>query len=142
MVVFPHSDDHYRAQEKSTILMVEDEAIVRMFAAEELRAAGFRVIECASGDEAMDLLRAGMRFDLLFTDVRMPGETDGITLAREAQRFAPDLPVIIASAHLDSAEAASFDGFLAKPFPTDTAIALIRRLLEERARPSSGMESA
>jgi two-component system, response regulator PdtaR len=140
--VFPGSDEQFQEKEKPTILMVEDEAIVRMVTAEEFRVAGFRVIECASADEAMDLLLAGKRFDVLFTDVRMPGEMNGIALAKAARRLAPDLPVIIASAHLEASDAAGFDGFLAKPFPSDTAIALIRRLLEERAQPPSGMEPA
>jgi CheY-like chemotaxis protein len=116
-----------------TILMVEDEALVRMVMAEEFRLAGFRVIECSTADEAVDLLRAGMRFDLLFTDVRMPGERDGIALAEEARQLFPSLPVIIASAHLAATDAANFDGFLAKPFAFDIAITLIKRLLEDRA---------
>jgi two-component system, response regulator PdtaR len=131
-VVLPISDQQFQPREKPTILMVEDEALVRMVMAEEFRAGGFRVIECATADEALELLRARMHIDLLFTDVRLPGELDGIELAQEARRLNPSLPVIVASAHLAAAKAAQFDAFLAKPFPFEAALALIKRLIDER----------
>ena len=65
------------------ILLVEDEVLVRMVIAEELRDAGYTVIEANSADEALDLLRHGeVDVQVIFSDVRMPGTIDGAMLAR------------------------------------------------------------
>src|SRR5690606_27861640 len=80
-----------------TVLLVEDELLVRELASEDLADAGFEVTQASDGDEALGYLREGRRFDLLFTDIRMPGATDGWELAREARRLIPGLPVIYAT---------------------------------------------
>ena len=79
------------------VLLVEDELLVRELASEDLAEAGFEVTQASDGDEALGYLREGRRFDLLFTDIRMPGATDGWELAREARRLIPGLPVIYAT---------------------------------------------
>jgi CheY-like chemotaxis protein len=61
----------------SAVLLVEDELLVRELASEDLGDAGFEVTAASDGDEALGYLREGRQFDLLFTDIRMPGETDG-----------------------------------------------------------------
>ena len=71
------------------VLLVEDELLVREVAAEDLGEAGFDVTPASDGDEALAILREGTDFDLLFTDIRMPGATDGWDLAREAQADDP-----------------------------------------------------
>lgn len=81
----------------SSVLLVEDELLVREVAAEDLREAGFDVTPANDGDEALSLLRDGQRFDLLFTDIRMPGATDGWELARQARELIPELKVIYAT---------------------------------------------
>lgn len=81
----------------SRVLLVEDELLVRELAYEDLTEAGFDVTVANDGDEAVALLRDGGRFDLLFTDIRMPGETDGWALADEARAITPDLRVIYAT---------------------------------------------
>lgn len=81
----------------SSVLLVEDELLVREVAAEDLREAGFEVTPASDGDEALQLLRDGQRFDLLFTDIRMPGATDGWELARQAKELMPELKVVYAT---------------------------------------------
>ena len=83
--------------ELSTVLLVEDELLVRELALEDLTEAGFEVTSCSDGDEALAYLRDGHRFDLLFTDIRMPGSTDGWGLAEEAKRIIPGLRVVYAT---------------------------------------------
>ena len=117
-----------------TVLLVEDEALLRMTVADELRLAGFTVVECRSADEAFDLVKSGAHFDLLLTDVQMPGSRDGLDLAREVVSLDPGLPVIVTSGHLQPSQAERFDAFLPKPFPTEIAAALVARLLEREER--------
>lgn len=78
-------------------LLVEDEPIVREVAAEDLAEAGFAVRAAGSGDEALAILREDASFDLLFTDIRMPGSADGWELARRAKKLIPGLRVIYAT---------------------------------------------
>lgn len=80
-------------------LLVEDEGIIRLVAAETLRDAGFAVVEAWDGDEAARLLNRVDGFDVLFTDVRMPGTLDGIDVAVHARRREPAIPVLVVSGH-------------------------------------------
>jgi CheY-like chemotaxis protein len=78
-------------------LLVEDEVLVREVASEDLAEAGFEVTAASDGDEALAILRENAGFDLLFTDIRMPGSADGWELAREAKMLIPGLRVIYAT---------------------------------------------
>ena len=82
-----------------TVLIVEDDRDVREIALAVLEADGYRVLEAASGEEALRLLIAhpDLRVDLLFTDVVMPGPVDGVDLANEARLLRPDLLVLYAT---------------------------------------------
>ncbi len=79
------------------VLLVEDELLVREMALEDLGEVGFEVTPASDGDEALAILRESTDFDLLFTDIRMPGATDGWQLAREARQLIPGLRVIYAT---------------------------------------------
>lgn len=70
-----------------------------MMTAEALRDEGFEVVEAGSGDEAAKLLEAAPAFDVLLTDVRMPGILDGVDLAVQARLQAPSLPVLVVSGY-------------------------------------------
>jgi CheY-like chemotaxis protein len=78
-------------------LLVEDELLVREVAAEDLAEAGFEVTAASNGDEALAILLEDDGFDLLFTDIRMPGSADGWELARQAKKLIPGLRVIYAT---------------------------------------------
>jgi CheY-like chemotaxis protein len=80
------------------ILIVEDEALVRLSAVGMLEDAGFRMIEAANSDEALELLAADSDVQLLFTDVNMPGIIDGLALARQVHDRWPHIGIMVASA--------------------------------------------
>jgi CheY-like chemotaxis protein len=109
-----------------TILVVDDEVMLRWMIAEALRAQGFVVIEAANSDEALDILQASARVDALVTDVRMPGSMDGIALAHWVRGARPDLKIVITSAHSPAdAPRDLADAYFLKPYDVD---ALVERL--------------
>ena len=101
----------------SRVLLVEDELLVRELASEDLAEAGFEVTAANDGDEALAILREGSRFELLFTDIRMPGATDGWELAREARTMIPNLRVIYATGLGEAGDQLSEDErYVRKPY--------------------------
>src|ERR1700677_485988 len=80
------------------ILIVEDEALVRLSAVGMLEDAGFRMIEAVNSDQALELLAADSDVQLLFTDVNMPGTIDGLALARRVHDRWPHIGILVASA--------------------------------------------
>jgi CheY-like chemotaxis protein len=102
------------------ILLVEDEMLVRELAFEDLTDAGHDVTAAGSGDEALAILRRDQAFDVLFTDIRMPGEIDGWQLADEARELIPTLKIIFATGLNDDAGwKRPEDRMLAKPYRKD-----------------------
>ncbi|WP_431033581.1 response regulator [Pseudomonas yamanorum] len=79
------------------VLVVEDDEIVRPLMVEALALLGLEFIECATGDEALKVLDAGCNVSLVVTDVRMPGNIDGLQLSRLIWTHWPELPVVIVS---------------------------------------------
>jgi CheY-like chemotaxis protein len=80
------------------ILLVEDEPLIREIMVECLQDAGLDVMEAATGDEAIEFIRARSRhFSILVTDFHMPGRTDGSTVASCIRWHLPQIPVVIAS---------------------------------------------
>jgi CheY-like chemotaxis protein len=82
---------------KPRILIVEDEVLIRAYLSEELRDAGFAVIEAAHAEEALSYLKAGEKVDLVFSDIHMPGSFNGLELARRLRDLHPSLPIILTS---------------------------------------------
>ena len=127
---------------RRTILLVEDEAFVRDVAAEVLLAAGYWVLAAANAMEAVRIydLEHG-RIDLLFSDVRLPGET-GLALAKRLRRKHPGLRVLLATgygelmgAHPDG------DECLAKPFSSAQLLGRVQEILGEATGIGSGVAS-
>ena len=114
VIPFPKSSPSRSAP--CTILVVEDEVLIRMMVADELRRRGFKVIEARNAQEAITVLEGQVPVDLVFTDVRLPGCIDGLTMARLIREMRPDLKVVIASGHLPAAESGAADAFFAKPY--------------------------
>lgn len=81
----------------NTILVVEDEALIRLYVADYLKDSGFKVVEAADGTTALEILQSDERVDLVFTDITLPGVTDGLALAQWVRRRKPGLPVILTS---------------------------------------------
>jgi len=88
-----------------TILIVEDELLIRLALREHLEGCGFRVLEAADAAEAMDLIERHDEIALVFSDVRMPGDMDGIDLARWVLKHRPGLPVMLTSGELARVQA-------------------------------------
>ena len=108
------------------ILVVEDEFLVREFIVEELIDAGFEVESSQNGEQALDLLMSGERFDLLFTDIRMPGAVDGWELGRTAAEILPGIPIVYATGYSEkSHQLRREEGFLAKPYRTADVLKLM-----------------
>jgi len=102
------------------ILLVEDEMLVRELAFEDLTDAGHEVTAAASGDEGLAILRQDDGFEVLFTDIRFPGEIDGWELAAEGKRLIPTLKVIYATGlNDDTGRVAPGEKMLAKPYRKD-----------------------
>ncbi len=111
------------------ILLVEDEWLVSDVVARELEDAGFGVIETATGEAALAALRDHPSVDLLLTDIRLPGGLDGWTLAEEARRLRPDLPVIYATGYSAVApRRVPGSLFFTKPYRTAALVEAIRGL--------------
>lgn len=111
------------------ILVVEDEVIIRMLMADMLRDEGYEVIEAASGDEGMAVLSSDHRLDLIITDVRMPGQVDGMQLALSAKDQEPGRPVIVSSGHLPPEAAHRADEFLKKPYTASALLSMVSKLI-------------
>jgi CheY-like chemotaxis protein len=120
-------------QSPARILVVEDEVLVRNLLADELREAGFCVIEAAHAEEAMSYLQAGGTVDLVFTDIRMPGSRNGLELARALRAQNPSLPIILTSGNERPRGAAEIGPFIPKPYNIEHAVGVVRALLGSRA---------
>jgi signal transduction histidine kinase len=90
------ADDGVPVQDRGkTLLLIDDEAIVREVLAEHLRDCGYRVLEADSGPAALRVIQTGARIDVLISDVGLPGGMDGRQVAEVALKRQPDLPVIL-----------------------------------------------
>ena len=118
-----------------TVLVVDDEVLLRMNLSDFLQECGFKVLEASSAGEAVEMVRSySGRIDLVFSDVVMPGDMDGFGLAQWVRSNRPGLPVILCSGDLGKADAAhqicAGEPFLSKPFDLHMALAKIRHLLD------------
>jgi len=110
------------------VLVVEDEILIRVLIAEELRAEGFLVVEAATAEEALSYFQAGVQVDLVVSDIELPGALSGVDLIRRLRAEAPDLPTVLTSGCSPAAHEA--DAFLPKPYDLRQAVALIAVLLQ------------
>lgn len=112
-----NGQDNKRA---AKVLVVEDDDMVREFAETMLKVLGFDPYLAEDGETALRLLDQHSDIDLMLTDIGLPGGLDGPTLAVEARRRRPDLPVLFASGSVDSegktAKLPPGTGVLAKPY--------------------------
>lgn len=117
-----------------TVLVVDDEAIVRRLVGRLLRRSGMLVVEASGGAEALDILAARHHeIDVMLLDLTMPGIRGDEVLAIATDRW-PSVPVVVASGYTESELAARLVGlghaaFLSKPFTADQLVASIERAL-------------
>ncbi len=115
---------------RTSILVVEDDALLRLTTAEDLRGAGFSVIEAANADEAMTILDSAVPIDLVLTDIRMPGSMDGLALAAFVRQRWPSLRIVVASGERPAMVAlAVADAFLPKPYDSSAILARLKGLI-------------
>ena len=126
---------------KPAVLIVDDDFLIRLHAADTLKDAGFEVVEASDAANALALLQEPPGFQLICTDVQMPGELDGIDLALRVLERHPDIRVIIMSAQSGHGDRLPSAPFLSKPFQASRLVDLARRELgawdTARATPSS-----
>jgi CheY-like chemotaxis protein len=119
-----------------TVLVVEDEVLLRLIVAEYLRDCGYKVIEAANADEAVVVLnQPHLRIDVLFSDIDMPGSMDGFALAQWTRTNRPGLEVILTGTvprAVDAAADLCEEGPVPKPYEPQSVHARIRRLLATR----------
>jgi CheY-like chemotaxis protein len=117
-------------QQSITVLVVEDEVLVRFDTADMLREAGYLVLEAANADEARSLLKTFPEIALIFSDIQMPGSMDGAAFARFVRENYPEIQVILTSGAVappDEADAAI--PFFAKPYRPNDVVKRIDELL-------------
>jgi putative nucleotidyltransferase with HDIG domain len=121
---------------KGRILLVDDDAEVRVTLADILEVEGYSVCQAESGEAALDIHEKDA-FDVLLTDLHMPG-IDGAELIRRIRKTDPDLPLVVITGYpslrraVDVIKLGATD-FLSKPFEADTVFHVLRRALKERA---------
>jgi CheY-like chemotaxis protein len=118
-------------EEMVVILVVEDEAIIRMEAVQMLEAAGFAVIEAFNAHDAMKLLENRADVRAVFTDINMPGRWDGMQLARMIKDRWPPIHLVVTSGLIspDTNDLPPRGRFIRKPYHPAQVVATLRELL-------------
>ncbi len=125
------------AEENETILVVDDEPLVRMVATEVLRELGYNVLEAGDGPEALAVLRSNTRVDLLVTDVGLPNGMNGRQVADAARELRAGLQVLFVTGYAENAvlnhgHLEPGMQVLTKPFASDVLGRRVRQLIEAR----------
>ena len=117
----------------ATILVVEDDMLIRMNSSDTLQHAGYSVIEAESADEAITLLEQADHVELLFSDIDMPGSMDGLDLAATVHRRWPNVRLLLTSGkhRLSTDEIPDHGQFVPKPYSSHALVAQIKGLLVE-----------
>jgi two-component system, response regulator PdtaR len=113
-----------RSPAATTILIVEDEFLVRACAADVLCESGFKVLQAANAPDAL-LVLEDAHVDVVFTDINMPGEFDGLGLARRVRRRWPHVAMVITSGRACPERGVEGARFLPKPYMPETLARLI-----------------
>ena len=106
------------ATRRTIVMVVEDEALIRLDAMMMLEEAGFDVVDACDAEDALLLLKATTGVTGLFTDVNMPGKLDGIELAHRARELHPDIRIVVTSGarRVDPAILPTGSHFVPKPY--------------------------
>jgi PAS domain S-box-containing protein len=124
---------------EGTILVVEDNAEVADIAASLVEQLGYQTARAGNAADALNRLRRGDKVDLVFSDVVMPGDMNGIALAQEIANHYPQIPVVLTSGYNDVVQTAQVRfAILRKPFQLSALEKSIREALERRATRDDG----
>ena len=115
---------------KIVVLIVEDEPIQRMFAADAVADAGFEVLEAENADEAVRILESRSDVRIVFTDIDMPGSMDGLKLAAAVRGRWPPIEIILTSGHhsVATGDLPNLSVFIPKPYEPNRVVATLRQL--------------
>jgi DNA-binding NtrC family response regulator len=115
-------------------LLVEDDDAVAAGVGHMLGDLGYRHVRVANAAEALATLDKDSRFDLVFSDMVMPGEMDGLGLAQEVRRRMPETPVLLTTGFSEAASAATGEAFrlLPKPYGIDSLSQALDAALSEQ----------
>ena len=140
--VRPASTPDARLEEQASdgneaILIVEDRPDIAQLTAEVLARYGYHTEVAHTGDEAWNRIEAGERYQLVFSDVMMPGELNGVDLAREIERRFPETSILLTSGFTnDSIECTDATGsryaLLSKPYQSKELLSMVRTSLDAR----------
>jgi PAS domain S-box-containing protein len=134
------SGEHAILLGKETILLVEDEDIVRNLSRQILETCGYKVVEASNGEEALAIFRqSDAKFDLIVTDVVMP-KLSGRQLAEELQKISPETKILFMSGYTDDTIVRqgiieTGGDFIQKPFTFNTLAGKVREMLDHDAKP-------
>ncbi|MGE5538121.1 MAG: response regulator [Gemmatimonas sp.] len=121
--------------DRVAVMVVEDEAVIRLLLADELEAAGFAVLQAGTADEAVLLFEAGPEVRAVITDVRMPGSMDGLGLAAWMRDNAAEVPLIVTSGFVSPAQAKSANpaivAVFGKPYPPEDVVERVRQVVRQ-----------
>jgi len=118
---------------RRTVLIVDDEELVRFVTQELLACLGYDVEVASTGEEALEQIRAGLRPDLILLDIVMPG-MGGVEAFRRIHKIAPDIPVLLSSGFTDPESAATLlneglVGVISKPYRMENLSARIKEVI-------------
>ena len=126
----------HAATKRPVVLVVEDEFLIRMHAAEMIQEGGFEVVEASNADEAVAILEARLDIAVVFTDIQMPGSMDGLKLARAVRDRWPPIHIVATSGLVDvrTGDLPAGGRFLAKPYSPVQIIRALRELTNDAYR--------
>ena len=113
------------------VLVVEDEALVRMDMADHLTSQGFQFFEAGNADEAISILENNFNIQLIITDIDMPGSMNGLKLAEAVRNRWPPVKIIVVSGHriVEITDMPDGSMFFSKPYSPSHIISSMREML-------------
>lgn len=120
----------FAASKRPVVLIVEDEFLLRMDAAEMIEAAGFEIVEAGNADQAIEILESRRDITVVFTDIQMPGSMDGLKLAQAVRGGWPPVKIVATSGRPNVGERDLPEGgrFLPKPYSPRQVTGVLREL--------------
>jgi CheY-like chemotaxis protein len=118
---------------RPVVLVVEDDYLLRLDAADMIKAADFEVIEAANADEAIAILESRNDIAVIFTDIQMPGSMDGLRLARAVRGRWPPIKIITTSGQriIEELDLPEGGRFLPKPYNPTQVNGVLRELTQD-----------